>query len=277
MSCRGPGDAACASDRPDRRRRLGSGRVARHQAPGGDGVAEMTGLGGSNLGSPSRRTNPYGQQTGAVQPSNTTEVDVMKPSTLSTGTGRRRGTRTRLSIGAVAIAMVAAGAVPAHATIVERDRISGSYDFSFDDCGFEVQVHGSYEDDYRIREGKAQANDTATPFFFMSRSTFEETLTGNGTTITVRGGQTYNEIKATYVEDAVFEFVRQVAENVALYDANGKLVARDRGIIRFTYTFDKQDHPREPGGEFIELIDVQTRGPRDLENLSDEDFCALFH
>lgn len=198
----------------------------------------------------------------------------MEPSTISTN--RRARTRTRLCIGAVAIAVVAVGTAPAHATIVERGRFSDSYQDSYDDCGFEVQVQGSFEDRYRIREGKAQATDTATPFFFMGRSTFEEVLTGNGTTITLRGGQTYNEIRATYVEGAVFEFVRQVAENVALYDANGKLVARDRGIIRFIYTFDKQDHPREPGGEFVKLIDVQTRGPRDLENLSEEDFCALF-
>jgi hypothetical protein len=198
----------------------------------------------------------------------------MKPSTLTTE--RRARTRARLCIGAVTIAVVAVGSAPAHATIVERERFAGSYQDSFDDCGFEVQVQGSFEGHDRIREGKAQATDTATPFFLLSRSNFEEALTGNGTTITVLGGQTYNEIKATYVEDAVFEFVSQVAENVALYDANGKLVARDRGIIRFTYTYDKQEHPREPGGEFIELIDVQTRGPRDFQNLSDEDFCALF-
>jgi hypothetical protein len=175
----------------------------------------------------------------------------------------------------LAALLLAALATPASAAIVERDRYAGTYAFSFDDCGFDIDVAGSYWGHYRIREGRAEA--TATPFYLHDRNSWEETLTAeHGTTLTIQSNQVINEIRARYLGDAVIEFDRLAAGQTRVYDADGNLLFRDRGMALFTYTFDKQEHPREPGGEFLGLVDVQIRGPHPFELLPEDEFCALF-
>lgn len=182
----------------------------------------------------------------------------------------------RILILVLALGLLATLALPAHATIVESGRYVGGDEFTIDECDFDIQGEASWQGHYRIREGKGQATDTATPFFLHDKSRWEEILTGNGTTITIRGNEVVNEVRARHVEDAVFEFTVHRAGTLAVYDAQGKLIARDRGLTRFTYLFDKQDHPHEPGGEFLEMIDVQFRGPHPFEHMTGEEFCALF-
>jgi hypothetical protein len=190
-------------------------------------------------------------------------------------TSRAGSAGSRAVTAVLAALLLAALATPASAAIVERDRYAGTYAFSFNDCGFDIDVAGSYWGHYRIREGKAQA--TATPFYLHDRNSWEETLTAdNGTVLTVRSSQVLNEIRARYLGDAIFEFDRLAAGQTRVYDADGTLLFRDRGMAVFTYSFDKREHPREPGGEFIELVDVQVRGPHPFDLLPGDEFCALF-
>jgi hypothetical protein len=192
------------------------------------------------------------------------------PTTPGAGSAGRRAV-TALMV----VLMLGALTAPASARIVERDRYSGTYGFTFDDCGFDIDVEGSYWGHYRIREGRAEA--TATPFFLHDKNSWEETLTAeNGTTLTIQSNRVANEIRARYLGEAVFEFDRLWAGQLRVYDDEGNLLFRDTGNILFTYSFDKQEHPREPGGEFIELVDVQIRGPHPFELLPEEEFCALF-
>jgi hypothetical protein len=195
---------------------------------------------------------------------------------MHASTSSRAGKAGRRAVTALmAVLLVGVLASPASARIVERDRYSGTYGFTFDDCGFEIDVDGSYWGHYRIREGRAEA--TATPFYLHDRNSWEETLTAeNGTTLTIQSNQVINEIRARYLGDAVFEFDRLAAGQTRVYDADGNLLFRDRGMALFTYSFDKQEHPREPGGEFLELVDVQVRGPHPFDLLPEDEFCALF-
>jgi hypothetical protein len=184
--------------------------------------------------------------------------------------------RALLALAITTITLLAlALATPAQAAIVDRDRFTADYEFSIDDeCDFEIRVEGSVVGHYRIRQGKPE--ETATPFYLHERFRWQETLHGNDTTIHLSGNEVGLEIRARYHGDALFEFDRMFAGQVTVRDAAGRLLFRDRGSLLFTYVFDKRDHPREPGGEFVELVDVQVRGPHPFFNLSQEEFCALF-
>lgn len=70
----------------------------------------------------------------------------------------------------------------------------------------------------------------------------------------------------------MFRFETFVAgQPYEIRDADGRVVLRDRGVLRFTYTVDTAgDH--DPGSEFLELIDVDSSGPHPV---SSADFCEV--
>jgi hypothetical protein len=161
---------------------------------------------------------------------------------------------------------------PAQATIVERGRFADSFTDSYDDCGFTVDVEGSFSGHYRIREGKG---DLESAFFFQQVLSWEETHSANGRSITLRGHAVTNEVRARHVEGSIFEFVTiEAGQPFAVYDGEGNLVLRDRGVIRFTFLWDTLGDD-EPGGVFIEELDVQFGGPHPGWDLDWSEICAL--
>ena len=63
------------------------------------------------------------------------------------------------------------------------------------------------------------------------------------------------------IEGSLFEFRIIKAGQVAIIkDSEGNLVARDVGVLRRTILFDTGGD-QEPGGEFIDLVDLRLAGP----------------
>jgi hypothetical protein len=163
---------------------------------------------------------------------------------------------------AAALVALAAGLIAgtAGATVVERGRYSDTYSDTFSDCGFPIRLEGTASGQYRFREGKGK---TETAFFLRDTFRFRDvyTNTDTGEWFVVTGHGVFNEVKATRVEGSVFEFVQiQAGQPFTVYDSNGELVLRDRGVIRFTILFDTRGDD-EPGGDFVEEIDVRVNGP----------------
>jgi hypothetical protein len=164
-------------------------------------------------------------------------------------------------------------AAPAPAKIIERERYEGTFTDSHDDCGFPVHVEGSFSGLFLLREANRHL---AGAFLFVDNFSWEEVHTGNGRSITLRGHGVVNEHGAVEFDGSIFEFHTIVAgQPLAIYDANGKLVLRDRGVIRITYLFDTLGDD-EPGGNFVELLNVEFGGPHPGEFLEDPEYCALF-
>jgi hypothetical protein len=177
----------------------------------------------------------------------------------------------RLGAAAVSVAL-AAGllAATAGATIFERGHYSEPYSDTFSDCGFPIRLEGTVSGQYRIRQGKGK---TASAFFVRDTFRFRDvyTNTDTGEWFVVTGHAVSNEVKATRVEGSVFKFVQIVAgQPFTVYDSNGDLVMRDRGVIRFTTLFDTLGDA-EPGGDFVKEIDVRVSGPHP----GFTDFCEI--
>ena len=161
----------------------------------------------------------------------------------------------------------------AQATIAERGRIEDTFTDSYDDCGFLVTVDGSVSSQYRFRQGKG---DLATAFFLQANFSWEEVHTANGRSITLRGHGVSNETQARQVDGTIFEFRSiEAGQPFAVYDADGNLVLRDRGVIRFTYLYDTEGDD-VPGGVFIDELDLQIAGPHPGFDLDWSEICALF-
>jgi len=167
--------------------------------------------------------------------------------------------RARFSL-AIAVALTSVAAAAAPAAVVEQGRFMDEpYGFSYD-CGFPVEVTGVASGNFRLRAG---TGDDATTFFSLDRISFREIHTNpqTGEWFSRSGHFANNEVGATRVEGSLFEFrIIKAGQVAVIEDSDGNLVARDRGVMRSTILFDTGGD-QEPGGEFVDLVDLEFGGP----------------
>jgi hypothetical protein len=162
----------------------------------------------------------------------------------------------------LAAAAVAAFAVvpAAQGAIFERFRfVDEPYSLEAEICGIEVQIEGTATGATRIRTGTGKL---ATAFFEHTSVAYSETWTAaNGRSVTVTGHSIFNEVKAVPLGANVFRFTAiQAGQPFRLYDSQGNLLLRDRGVIRFGYVLDTLGDAT-PGGVVIEFLEPSVRGP----------------
>jgi hypothetical protein len=82
-------------------------------------------------------------------------------------------------------------------------------------------------------------------------------------------------VSATHISGSIFEFTTvESGRPFNLVDASGRVLVRDRGSIRQTYTFDTEgDHT--PGGQFLDLLIERVSGPHPGFFMSEAEFCAV--
>jgi hypothetical protein len=168
----------------------------------------------------------------------------------------------------LAMSMVAG---PVGATVTPQDRYSDDYAFSFDDCGFWVDVSGHAEGIAQLRVGKG---DLTSAFFLHDNFSFAETWTRRDTrdSFTLSGNGLFQETRATHVEGTIFEFTSIVAgQPFVVRDADGALILRDRGVVRQVLQFDTLGD-NVPGGEFVKEVSFSVSGPHPGMDL---DLCTL--
>lgn len=182
--------------------------------------------------------------------------------------------QVRVGMWAVVLALATAlivGVSPAGAQIFEKGRFSEPISFTYDDCGFPVSVEGTEQGRYRIRQGKGK---TASAFFLQVTASYREvhTNTDTGEWFVVRAHRVFNEVKATRVEGTIFKFVAiEAGQPFVVENSAGKVVMRDRGVIRYTILFDTTGDD-VPGGVEVEFLGADVRGPHPG---FDADFCEI--
>jgi hypothetical protein len=190
------------------------------------------------------------------------------------GVGLRRRVGRLVVPLALALTLLGLGAIPAGATIFEKGRFTDDISFAYDDCGFPVAVEGQASGQFRIREGKGK---TAGAFFLRTTFSYREvhTNTETGEFFVIRGHAVFNEVKAARVQGTIFRFVSiEAGQPFVVENSAGQVVLRDRGVIRTTILFDTLGDDL-PGGEEIEVVETDVRGPHPGFALSEDEFCAM--
>lgn len=170
----------------------------------------------------------------------------------------------------VMLAISAAGF--ASATQIEREKYSGEDAFSYDDCGYWIDVEVTFSGTFHIRAGKG---DDESAFFAHDNYEYREVHTqrDTGDAFVISGNGVFQETKATRIEGNVFEFTSvNAGQPFRVYDGDGNLVLRDRGVIRETILFDTLGD-ETPGGTFLASIAFDVHGPHPG---IDFDSCAMF-
>lgn len=171
-----------------------------------------------------------------------------------------KGARRLLGL-LLATAVAGLVAVPAaQGTIFERFRfVDDPYSFEEEICGIEVQIEGTASGHGLTRTGKGEL---ATAFFGHVNFAYSETWTAaNGRSVTVTGNANFNEVKAVPLGGNLFRFTAvEAGQPFRLFDSQGNLLLRDRGVIRSSIVFDTLGDAT-PGGVLIEELEPSIRGP----------------
>jgi hypothetical protein len=174
-------------------------------------------------------------------------------------TNRRMKTVTVAGLASLAaMAVLAFGAGPAAATVVESGFYSGTDSYSFDDCGFTLNVESEFSGHFVLRADKG-----GEAFYGKDNFAYRDVYTNPETRewFVIRGNGLFSEIKATQVSGNIYEFVAiEAGQPFVLEDSAGNVVVRDRGVIRSTALFDTLGDG-VPGAEFIEETHLSVSGP----------------
>ena len=167
--------------------------------------------------------------------------------------------RSTMAVLVAAGVMVVMGTPPAQATV--RERFSEHEDYEYvQDCGFAVEVTGSLDNAFLLREG---GNQDAGAFPVLNRTAFSERWTNaeTGEWFTIRGHAVFNEIGATRVEGSIFEFrAVEAGQPFVVEDSDGSIVESNSGSVHISYLFDTLGDD-VPGGEWIADVGFRVAGP----------------
>lgn len=182
--------------------------------------------------------------------------------------GARRLLGTLLAPAVAGVVLVPA----AQGTIVDRFRVvDDPYTDDAKVCGIEVVIEGTASVTGRIRTGNGKL---AMAFFEHVNVDYSETWTAtNGNFATVTGHHVFNEVKAVPLGANLFRFTAvEAGQPFRFYDAEGNLVLRDRGVIRFSAIFDTLGDVT-PGSVLVEELEPSVRGPH--PGFDEETLCPL--
>ena len=184
----------------------------------------------------------------------------------------RRHPRSFAAVGLAAFAVLVAltlGTRPAGAVVLPPEHYSGTDSFSFDDCGFTLDVESSFHGVATLRVLKG-----GQAFLARDKYWYEDVYTNpdTGGWFVIRGNALFHETKGTLVEGNIWRFVGiEAGQPFVVFDSDGNVVLRDRGRVRATVLFDTLGDS-QPGGVLIEIEHESLAGPHPG---ADTDFCEM--
>ena len=173
-------------------------------------------------------------------------------------------------VGAVALGLSAVVLSPATAAAGGPEVFTDSYaDQSFE-CGYPIDIAGEFTYSVATRTHSPREPDV---FFWHQRFSFREVWTNpdTGVWFVIRGSSVGIDLTATLVEDNVYEYTQiEAGQPFVVEDSTGRVVARDRGVLRFRVLFDTGGDD-DPGDQFVDFLGVEVGGPHPG---SDTDRCS---
>ena len=178
------------------------------------------------------------------------------------------------TVGLIATLLVLAGAIPAQATVIDRQHYEFSDSFPDVVCGVAVRHDVAGSGIARVRVGKGEV---ASAFFGIDNYRVTSTLTNeaNGNFVQIEHDGVLNFTKATHVSGSIFMFtVIEAGQPLRIRDMTGRVVSRQRGVIRETFLFDTLGDDTV-GGLYLEQLGLLVSGPQPLFPFDEDAFCAI--
>ena len=171
-----------------------------------------------------------------------------------------RATRELVALAGAAVlglSTVVAGAGTAVAARAEV--VSEPYEYQSFDCGYPIEVAGEFTSAVVVRPRSPKEPDVQ---YFRERFSFREVWTNpdTGAWFVIRGAWLWADVTAKLVEDNVYEYtIIQAGQPLVVEDSTGRVIAHDRGVLRFHALFDTD-------GNFVDFLGLDVRGPHSSLN-----------
>jgi hypothetical protein len=183
--------------------------------------------------------------------------------------------RPRLAYaGTLAFLVAVACALPAQATVIDRQHYAGSFTESAGICGIPVTHDVEFSGVYHLRVG---TGDLDSLFFAVDNYDATDTLTNpaNGKFVLIEHNGVLHDTKGTLVGGTIFKATTiEAGQPLTIRDMSGRVVSRDRGVIRSTYLWDTLGDDT-PGGILVKDLGVIVAGPHPMFPFDDATFCAV--
>ncbi|GAA4410135.1 hypothetical protein GCM10023168_29520 [Fodinibacter luteus] len=162
-------------------------------------------------------------------------------------------------VGTVVLGLSTVVASAATATAARPEVVSEPYDYRSFECGYPIEVAGEFTSAVVSRPRSPKEPDV---LYFHGRFSFREVWTnpGTGARFVIRGTWLEADVTATLVEDNVYEYtVIQAGQPFVVEDSTGRVIARERGVLRYQILWDTD-------GNFVDFLGVDVRGPHSSLN-----------
>ncbi|MEO6413913.1 MAG: hypothetical protein ABIO48_15095 [Pedococcus sp.] len=137
--------------------------------------------------------------------------------------------------------------------------VSEQYDHQTFECGYPIDVAGEFTSTAVSRTRSPKEPDV---FYFHGRLSFREVWTNpdTGAWFVIRGSWLEADVTAKLVKDNVYEYtVIQAGQPLVVEDSTGRVIARERGVLRYHVQWDTD-------GNFVDFLGVDVRGPHSSLN-----------
>jgi hypothetical protein len=161
---------------------------------------------------------------------------------------------------ACVLGVLLGGVSAAQAEVIKEETFTETFDDAGEFCGIPVRIQGTFTARVMYRVGKGKV---ASAFFLHEVSSQSATVTNeeNGRFFTIEGKSVVHDVKATALGDNLFRFETiEAGQPFNLVAPSGRVVLRNRGLIRTTVIFDTEGDA-VPGGNRIEVVSVEVSGP----------------
>ena len=157
-------------------------------------------------------------------------------------------------VGAVALGLSTVVASAATATAAPPEVVSEPYEYQSFECGYPIDVAGEFASAVVTRTRSPKEPDV---FYFHGRLSFREVLTNpdTGAWFVIRGTWLEADVTAKLVQDNIYEYtVIQAGQPLVVEDSTGRVIARERGVLRYRLQWDTD-------GNFVDFLGVDVGGP----------------
>ena len=140
------------------------------------------------------------------------------------------------------------------ATATRPEVVSESYAYQSFECGYPIEVAGEFTSAVVIRPRSPKEPDVQ---YYRERFSFREVWTNpdTGAWFVRRGKYLDADVTAKLVKDNIYEYTINVAgQPFVVEDSTGRVIARERGVIRYHVQFDTD-------GNFVDFLGVDVHGP----------------
>ena len=163
-------------------------------------------------------------------------------------------------VGAVVLGSSTVVLSPATAAAGGPEVFTDSYAEQSFECGYPIDIAGEFT--YSVATGTHSPREPDA-FFWHERYSFREVWINpdTGAWFVIRGTSVGVDLTATPVEDNVYEYTQvEAGQPFVVEDSTGRVVARDRGVLRFRVLLDTGGDD-DPADEFVDFLGLDIGGP----------------